>query len=110
MRDNHSLAVKEFSGMIETQLLLIQTSWESLRMLEFKSFINKKIDGSNFLLSKFQLVNKLFSENIETWLLFWSIKTGINKKFFLTGKEGKIFFVSSKSNILFLLNETFKVR
>ena len=41
--------------LIFSQLLLFLTSWEILRMLEFKSFINKKVDGSNFLLSKFQV-------------------------------------------------------
>ena len=41
--------------LIFSQFLLFLTSWEILRMLEFKSFINKKVDGSNFLLSKFQI-------------------------------------------------------
>ena len=41
--------------LIFSQLLLFLTSWEILRMLEFKRFINKKVDGSNFLLSKFQV-------------------------------------------------------
>ncbi len=46
-----------FVFLIFSQLLLFLTSWEILRMLEFKRFINKKVDSSNFLLSKFQ-VNK----------------------------------------------------
>ena len=46
-----------FIFLIFSQLLLFLTSWEILRMLEFKRFINKKVDSSNFLLSKFQ-VNK----------------------------------------------------
>ena len=41
--------------LIFSQFLLFLTSWEMLRMLEFKRFINKKVDGSNFLLSKFQV-------------------------------------------------------
>ena len=41
--------------LIFSQFLLFLTSWEMLRMLEFKRFINKKIDDSNFLLSKFQV-------------------------------------------------------
>ncbi|GIR26549.1 MAG: hypothetical protein CM15mP40_11570 [Alphaproteobacteria bacterium] len=41
--------------LIFSQFLLFLTSWEILRMLEFKRFINKKVDGSNFLLSKFQV-------------------------------------------------------
>ena len=41
--------------LIFSQFLLFMTSWEILRMLEFKRFINKKFDGSNFLLSKFQV-------------------------------------------------------
>ena len=41
--------------LIFSQLLLFLTSWEILRMLEFKRFINKKVDGCNFLLSKFQI-------------------------------------------------------
>ena len=44
-----------FIFLIFSQFLLFLTSWEILRMLEFKSFINKKVDGSNFLLSKFQV-------------------------------------------------------
>ena len=44
-----------FIFLIFSQLLLFLTSWEILRMLEFKRFINKKVDGSNFLLSKFQV-------------------------------------------------------
>ena len=44
-----------FIFLIFSQFLLFMTSWEILRMLEFKRFINKKIDGSNFLLSKFQV-------------------------------------------------------
>ena len=44
-----------FIFLIFSQLLLFLTSWEILRMLEFKRFINKKVDGSNFLLSKFQI-------------------------------------------------------
>ena len=45
----------KFIFLIFSQFLLFLTSWEILRMLEFKSFINKKVDGSNFLLSKFQV-------------------------------------------------------
>ena len=41
--------------LIFSQFLLFLTSWEILRMLEFKRFIKKKVDGSNFLLSKFQV-------------------------------------------------------
>ena len=41
--------------LIFSQLLLFLTSWEILRMLEFRIFIKKKIQGSNFLLSKFQV-------------------------------------------------------
>jgi len=41
--------------LIFSQFLLFLTSWEMLRMLEFKRFINKKIDDCNFLLSKFQV-------------------------------------------------------
>ena len=44
-----------FIFLIFSQFLLFLTSWEILRMLEFRSFINKKVDGSNFLLSKFQI-------------------------------------------------------
>ena len=44
-----------FIFLIFSQLLLFLTNWEILRMLKFKRFINKKIDGSNFLLSKFQI-------------------------------------------------------
>ena len=44
-----------FIFLIFSQFLLFLTSWEILRMLEFKRFINKKVDGSNFLLSKFQV-------------------------------------------------------
>ena len=44
-----------FIFLIFSQLLLFLTSWEILRMLEFKSFIKKKVDGCNFLLSKFQI-------------------------------------------------------
>ena len=44
-----------FIFLIFSQFLLFLTSWEILRMLEFKSLINKKVDGSNFLLSKFQV-------------------------------------------------------
>jgi len=46
---------KNFIFLIFSQFLLFLTCWEILRMLEFKRFINKKIDGSNFLLSKFQV-------------------------------------------------------
>ena len=45
----------DFIFLIFSQLLLFLTSWEILRMLKFKRFINKKVDGSNFLLSKFQI-------------------------------------------------------
>ena len=45
----------KFIFLIFSQFLLFLTSWEILRMLEFKRFINKKVDGSNFLLSKFQV-------------------------------------------------------
>ena len=41
--------------LIFSQFLLFLTSWEILRMLEFRRFIKKKVDGSNFLLSKFQV-------------------------------------------------------
>ena len=41
--------------LIFSQFLLFLTSWEILRMLEYRRFINKKVDGSNFLLSKFQV-------------------------------------------------------
>ena len=41
--------------LIFSQILLFLSSWEIVRMLEFKSFINKRVDGSNFLLSKFQV-------------------------------------------------------
>ena len=44
-----------FIFLIFSQFLLFLTSWEILRMLEFKRIINKKVDGSNFLLSKFQV-------------------------------------------------------
>ena len=44
-----------FIFLIFSQFLLFLTSWEILRMLEFKRFINKKVDGSNFLLSKFKV-------------------------------------------------------
>ncbi len=38
--------------LIFSQFLLFLTCWEILRMLEFKSFENKKEDRSNFLLSR----------------------------------------------------------
>ncbi len=38
--------------LIFSQLLLFLTCWEILRMLEFKSFVKKKVDRSNNLLSK----------------------------------------------------------
>jgi len=44
-----------FTFLIFSQFLLFLTSWEILRMLEFKGFIKKKVDGSNFLISKFQV-------------------------------------------------------
>ena len=44
-----------FIFLIFSQFLLFLTSWEILRMLEFKRIINKKVNGSNFLLSKFQV-------------------------------------------------------
>ena len=44
-----------FIFLIFSQFLLFMTSWEILRMLEFKRFINKKLMVSNFLLSKFQV-------------------------------------------------------
>ena len=44
-----------FIFLIFSQSLLFLTSWEILRMLEFKRIINKKVNGSNFLLSKFQV-------------------------------------------------------
>ena len=46
---------KNFIFLTFSQLLLFLTSWEVLRMLEFKRLINKKVDCSNFLLSKFQV-------------------------------------------------------
>ena len=49
------ISSNNFIFLIFSQFLLFLTSWEILRMLEFKSFINKKVDGSNFLLSKFQI-------------------------------------------------------
>ena len=49
------LSSNKFIFLIFSQFLLFLTSWEILRMLEFKSLINKKVDGSNFLLSKFQV-------------------------------------------------------
>ena len=44
-----------FIFLIFSQFLLFLTCWEILRMLEFKRSINKKVSGSNFLLSKFQV-------------------------------------------------------
>ena len=44
-----------FIFLIFSQFLLFLTSWEILRMLEFRRFVTKKIDDSNFLLSKFQV-------------------------------------------------------
>ena len=41
--------------LIFSQILLFLSSWEIVRMLEFKSFINKRVDGSNYILSKFQV-------------------------------------------------------
>ena len=35
-----------------SQFLLFLTSWEILRMLEFKSSIKKRVDRSNFLLTR----------------------------------------------------------
>ena len=49
------ISSNNFVFLIFSQFLLFLTSWEILRMLEFRSFINKKVDGSNFLLSKFQI-------------------------------------------------------
>jgi len=44
-----------FIFLIFSQFLLFLTSWEVVRMLEFKSFIKTKTDVSNFLLSKFHV-------------------------------------------------------
>ena len=41
--------------LIFSQLILFLTSWEILRMLEFKSFIKKRVDRSNFLLTRCQI-------------------------------------------------------
>ncbi len=49
------ISSNNFIFLTFSQLLLFLTSWEILRMLEFKRFINKKVDCSNFLLSKFQV-------------------------------------------------------
>ena len=49
------ISSNNFIFLIFSQLLLFLTSWEILRMLEFKSYINTKVDCSNFLLSKFQV-------------------------------------------------------
>ena len=49
------ISSNNFIFLIFSQFLLFLTSWEILRMLEFRRFIIKKVDGSNFLLSKFQV-------------------------------------------------------
>jgi len=41
--------------LIFSHFLLFLTSWEIVRMLEFKRFVKKKTNASNFLLSKFQV-------------------------------------------------------
>ena len=44
-----------FIFLIFSQFLLFLTCWEILRMLNFKSFANKKVDRNNFLLSRCQI-------------------------------------------------------
>ena len=41
--------------LIFSQALFFLTSWEIIRMLEFRRFIKKKVDRCNFLLSRFQI-------------------------------------------------------
>ena len=49
------LSSNKFIFLIFSQILLFLASWEIVRMLEFKSLINKKVDVNNFLLSKLQV-------------------------------------------------------
>ena len=56
--------------LIFSQLILFLTSWEILRMLEFKSFIKKRVDRSNFLLTRCQIKKMSQSSEFISFILF----------------------------------------